>query len=264
MKIKIYQVDAFAEAAFEGNPAAVCPLDAWLPDSILQSIALENNLSETGFYVAEKAHFRLRWFTPRVEVDLCGHATLAAAHVLFKYEGFTGEHVVFQTRSGELRVSKAGKSSYRMDFPLDTLEALPADHAVGEFFSFAPVEVFKGKTDYLLVYGEQSAIEGVKVNFRGLAEFDGRGVICTAPGRTADYVSRGFFPQAGIDEDPATGSAQTTQAAYWNERLEKTAFSALQLSERGGSFQTEVVGERCYITGRAHDYMQGEINLTIL
>ena len=256
MKIPIYQVDAFAERIFLGNPAAVCPLDAWIPDALMQQIALENNLSETAFFVMHEEPARIRWFTPTVEVDLCGHATLASAHVISKHLGYKGHEIRFDSRSGPISV-KVNEDDYTLDFPLDELQQMPASHPVTSFFSLRPEAVFRGKSDYLLVFPNESDILEIRVAYEQLGQFDGRGVIVTSPSPSVDFVSRGFYPQSGVDEDPATGSAQTTLAAYWNARTGKDHFETRQLSSRGGTFSLRKKDNRVFITGRAHTYMSG-------
>jgi PhzF family phenazine biosynthesis protein len=216
MEIPIFQVDAFASSLFSGNPAAVCPLETWLSDEQMQLIALENNLSETAFFVRERNRnqgdpFFIRWFTPKTEVALCGHATLAAAHVLVNHLDIKESPLLFDSRSGLLRTSTdLGNNTYALDFPADTIVQLDNNHPISNFFSFKPQEIWKGSTDFLLIYPNQHQIETLRVDFEGLSNVSGRGVIVSAPGANLDFVSRGFYPQCGINEDPATGSAQTT------------------------------------------------------
>ena len=242
MKIPMFQVDAFADRAFGGNPAAVCLLDAWLSDTMMQAIAAENNLSETAFCVAEGNGYRLRWFTPVREVDLCGHATLATAHVLYADGHNAGDPIRFATKSGELTVSQDGEL-LAMDFP-----AVPG----------APVDV---PPDYMLVFRSEADIRRLEPNMAGLAEIDLRGVIVTAPGDACDFVSRFFAPGYGIPEDPVTGSAHCTLTPYWAGRLKKTNLHARQLSERGGELFCRQDGERVHIAGRAALYLRGEITI---
>lgn len=260
MKMKIFQVDAFTSQLFRGNPAAVCPLDHWLDDEVLQSIAAENNLSETAFYVADNQEWHIRWFTPVCEVELCGHATLATAHVLSKHLGVVNRHLRFNSLSGPLSVEIAG-DEYQLDFPADEIKRLSDDHEVTGFFSTEPLEVWKGKTDYLLRYREQDEVNHIEVNFRDLAHYDGRGVIITSLSNEYDFISRCFYPQAGINEDPATGSAHTTLGVYWNQNNGRKAFTAFQASRRGGHFQIEVDNDRVKIQGQAKTYLVGEIVL---
>lgn len=259
MKISIYQVDAFAEEVFQGNPAAVCPLEGWLPDSVLQAIAEENNLSETAFFVEEDSRFRLRWFTPVSEVDLCGHATLATAHVLFEKLAFPGDEIRFQTRSGELRVSRKG-DLLAMDFPAE--EALPVevpqDLVTG--LGGKPGELFLG-TDYLAIFSTEAEVRALQPDFARLKAIEGRGVIVSAPGDEVDFVSRFFAPKYGIDEDPVTGSAHCLLAPYWAERLGINPLTAEQISSRTGRVLCEVKGDRVLLSGKAVLYLQGTIEL---
>ena len=257
-ELTIYQVDAFTDTLFRGNPAAVVPLDTWLPDHLMQAIGLENNLSETAFFVAEGEVYRLRWFTPAVEVDLCGHATLASAHVLFAHLGFTGERLDFDTRSGPLRVKRAG-DAYRMDFPADRLTAAEPPAALFEALGRAPREVYTGREDYLVVYETQADVAGLDPDFGRLKEIGGRGVIATAPGDEVDFVSRAFFPNFGIDEDPVTGAAHTTSTPYWAGRLGKDDLTARQISTRGGELRCVLRGDRVDLYGRAVTYLKGTI-----
>ena len=258
MKIKIFQVDAFTDKLFSGNPAAVCPLESWLPDSAMQSIAAENNLAETAFFVKEGDGFHLRWFTPVAEVDLCGHATLASAHVLFHHLGYSGDVITFQSKSGYLKVRK--EDDYlTLDFPADTFEKVTIPSFLGEAFASQPVEAYKGRMDYMLVFGSQQEIENAGPDMSLIAKADARGVIITAPGLSSDFVSRYFAPQYGIPEDPVTGSAYTVLAPYWSEKLGKKELSAIQLSPRKGHLKCTHLGERVDITGKAITYMTGEL-----
>lgn len=235
MKIPIYQLDAFTEALFSGNPAAVCPLEGWLSDDLMQAIAAENNLSETAFLVAEGGGYGLRWFTPTVEVDLCGHATLAAAHLLLNHLGHGGDGVAFETRSGTLAVKRDG-GALAMDFP-----ALPPGERIEAAPGFAaalggrPAELYKirevhGAPYLLALFGSAAEVARLAPNFAAL----GANVIATAPGGEADFVSRFFAPVSGIDEDPVTGSAHCTLTPFWAERLGKSSLKARQISARGG------------------------------
>mgnify|MGYP003589353753 CR=1 FL=1 len=258
MKLAIYQIDAFADAPFRGNPAAVCPLEDWLPDSLLQSIAEENNLAETAFYVGREAHYNLRWFTPTKEVDLCGHATLAAAHVVFKRNpGLT--RITFESRSGPLHVSRES-DLLTLDFPAQEGKRCDIPPNLSKALGRRPRECYRSM-DYLAVFETESNIVGLTPNFRLLKTLDLRGVIITAPGTDSDFVSRFFAPNYGIDEDPVTGSAHCTLAPYWAQRLGKTTLSARQLSKRTGSLQCRVDGERVFISGQTVPYMEGTIQI---
>lgn len=261
MKIPIYQVDAFTNERFKGNPAAVCPLDSWLPDAVMQNIAAENNLAETAYIVSSGNEYEIRWFTPTVEVDLCGHATLASAYVLFNELSFGGEQINFIShRSGPLSVTKNG-SILALNFPVDTLSelSLSPEFAIG--LSQAPVKVFKGKTDYLFVYNSEAEILALQPDFEPLKAHSVRGIIVTAPGETTDFVSRFFGPACGVNEDPVTGSAHTTLTPYWSSVLGKTELTARQLSLRTGDLTCKLVGDRVEIAGEAVLYLRGEINV---
>ena len=259
MKIRQFQIDAFTAQVFGGNPAAVCPLDHWLDDTVLQSIAAENNLAETAFFVPEGDAFRLRWFAPLKEVDLCGHATLASAHVLFHCLGYAGERIRFATRGGELSVCREGDRLV-MDFPVRPPAVCAAPAALLAGLGVAPLAVLAAD-DYVAVYADRAQIRALKPDLGALEQLDLRGVIVTAPGQDVDFVSRFFGPKYGIPEDPVTGSAHCTLAPYWAARLAKTRLSARQLSRRGGELECELVGERVLLYGRSVKFMEGEIEL---
>jgi len=261
--MQIYQIDAFTEQLFHGNPAAVVPLTEWLPDDIMQRIAMENNLAETVFFVPEGDQYIIRWFTPAVEVDLCGHATLAAAHVLFEEMGYMAGTIRFYSpRSGLLEVSKGDQpGQLTLNFPSGP--PVPVDAApltvIFEGLGLAPQPLFKGPYDYMIVLDKEEQIAALDPDFRRLAASPGRGVVVTAPGRESDFVSRCFFPQSGIDEDPVTGSAHTMLVPYWADRLGKPRLSAIQLSARRGYLDCRLAGDRVYISGYAKIFMKGEI-----
>ncbi|MEM9362736.1 MAG: PhzF family phenazine biosynthesis protein [Bacteroidota bacterium] len=262
MKQKIYQIDAFASGPFKGNPAAVCVMDSWLPPELMQSIAEENNLAETAFTVFENGKYTLRWFTPETEVDLCGHATLATAYVLFNFYEYNENTIQFYSpRSGELIIENEGDGLISLNFPIDKIEKVLAENAINEAIGQVPLKTYKGKTDYLLVYGSQKEIEDLNPNFFLLDKIDCRGVITTAPGDEVDFVSRFFAPKCGIPEDPVTGSAHTTMTPYWSKTLGKNKLMAKQLSQRGGDLECEDLGERVKISGRAVPYLVGEIEI---
>jgi len=257
--IKLYQVDAFAERLFAGNPAAICPLDAWPDDALLQAIAAENNLSETAYFVPVEKDFHLRWFTPVAEVDLCGHATLAAAHVLFEVLGYDGECITFKTRSGDLIVTRRG-TDLAMDFPAVLPQACESPPALMAALRLPPSEVLVAD-DYLVVYKDEAMIRDLSPDYAKLRELDRRGVIVTAQGREVDFVSRFFAPKYGIDEDPVTGSAHCVLTPYWSGRLGRTRLSAKQISRRGGVLHCELHGERVTLVGKAVLFLRGEIVL---
>lgn len=262
MKQKIYQIDAFTDTIFGGNPAAVCILKEWLSDELMQNIAAENNLAETAFAVPNKDSYELRWFTPELEVDLCGHATLATAFTLFQYYGHSSNTIRFiSPRSGELLVKKNTDGSMTLDFPTDELLSVENQENINIAIGKKPLKTFKGKTDYLLVYESQQMIEDITPNFHLLDQLDCRGVIVSAPGKEVDFVSRFFAPQCGIPEDPVTGSAHTTLTPYWFAQLGKTRLTAKQLSQRGGHLSCEYLGARVKISGKAVCYLVGEIEI---
>jgi len=262
MKQKIYQIDAFTTKLYGGNPAAVCILDSWLDTELMQTIAAENNLAETAFAVNKNDHYELRWFTPEIEVDLCGHATLATAYVIFNYYGFTENTLRFiSPRSGELLVQKNKEGLLTMDFPTDDLINVPEQLNISKAIGKQPLETYKGKTDYMLIYESQVEIEAIAPNFHLLNELDCRGVIVSSKGNDVDFVSRFFAPQCGIPEDPVTGSAHTTLTPYWSEKLNKKILSAKQLSERGGELECEFHGDRVKISGHGVCYLVGEIEI---
>jgi PhzF family phenazine biosynthesis protein len=260
LEIKRYQVDAFAEEIFKGNPAVVCPLDKWLPDDLMQRIAMENNLSETAFYVKEGEGFRIRWFTPAIEVDLCGHATLATAFVLFNYENYLNDKIVFQSRSGPLHVTKSN-GLITLNFPADTLTEVPVTPELYAGFPEKPSKIFKGKTDYMLIYDRESQIKNCKPDFVTVKNIKARGVIITSKGDSVDFVSRFFGPQSGIDEDPVTGSAHTTLVPYWAGVLGKKELSAKQISAREGKLLCELQGDRVAMSGTGKLFSTGVIYL---
>jgi len=261
MKISIFQVDAFSDQLFKGNPAAVCPLNEWLPDELMQNIAQENNLAETAFIVPANEGYEIRWFTPTVEVDLCGHATLASAHVVFQELGHSGEKVEFYSpRSGPLTVTKRGDELV-LDFPSDTISQIDVEPLHSSGLSKAPKAVYKGKTDYLFVYDTEAEIRALIPDFEALKIHPVRGVIVTAPGEKVDFVSRFFGPACGVNEDPVTGSAHTTLTPYWSSVTGKRTLKALQLSQRSGSLTCTLKGDRVEIAGKSVLYLRGEINV---
>ena len=257
MKIRQYQVDAFTTRIFEGNPAAVCPLDAWLDDSLLQAIAAENNLSETAFFVKSARAFQLRWFTPVTEVNLCGHATLASAHVLFAILGHTANSIDFETHSGILTVKRQGKLLV-MDFPSVPPRPCAAPANLLSGLGIPPAETLAAD-DYLAVYDSEEAVLAIRPDMAMLAALDLRGVIATAPGRKVDFVSRFFAPKFGIPEDPVTGSAHCSLTPYWSARLGKLVLNARQVSRRGGDIQCELKEHRVALSGHAVTFMEAEI-----
>jgi PhzF family phenazine biosynthesis protein len=262
MRLPLYQIDAFVtEYPFSGNPAAVCPLQAWLPDPVMQAIAAENNLSETAFFVPEGRDYRLRWFTPTVEVDLCGHATLASASVVFRSLAPERNSVTFLTeKAGPLAVSRAGESLV-MDFPARRPERSPRTERVAAALGRRPAELLTAR-DYLAVYETADEVAALNPDFAAVAGLDRFAVIATAPGNDGiDFVSRFFAPARGVAEDPVTGSAHCTLIPFWAERLGKTRFEARQLSRRGGALSCAIDGDRVTIAGRARLYLEGTITI---
>ncbi|MBX2920728.1 MAG: PhzF family phenazine biosynthesis protein [Chitinophagaceae bacterium] len=264
MNIPLYQADAFTRKPFGGNPAAVCPLAEWLTDEQMQHIAMENNLSETAFIVKEQEGYRIRWFTPSVEVDLCGHATLAAAHVFFRHLGYAGDSITFQSKSGRLTVTQKTNGQLTLDFPADHFEKVddpPA--AIAEGLGIAVKEVCRGKFDYMAIADSQQVIEALRPDLKKIATLKSRGILVTAKGNSSDFVSRCFFPQSGIDEDPVTGSAHTLLAPYWASVFNKNVLTAVQLSSRRGYMDCELKDNRVLMSGYAVTFMKGEIIITI-
>lgn len=261
MKIKIFQVDAFAEELFTGNPAAVCVLNTWLDDNIMQKIAAENNLAETAFIVNNGNGYDIRWFTPTIEVDLCGHATLASAYVIFNFLDFKDDEIIFHSpQSGELRVTKVGDILF-LNFPVDKLERSNSIKEIEICMGIKPIEVLKGKTDYIAIVESEEEVANVILNLTAISKLDARGLIVTAVGNNVDFVSRFFAPQSGIDEDSVTGSAHTSLIPLWSAKLNKQDMVAKQLSPRGGRLICKHDGDRCSIGGKASLYLVGEIHI---
>lgn len=260
MHVPIYQVDAFASGLFSGNPAAICPLKDWLPDATLQAIAAENNLAETAYYMVKDGQYHLRWFTPGVEVDLCGHATLASAHVIMEMRREVSvPRVSFLTRSGELIVTRDG-DLYTLDFPSRPPVETPHDDKLFEALGATPQQVL-GARDYLCVFPTEAQVRALKPNMDKLAAIDRFATIVTAPGTDCDFVSRFFAPAKGVPEDPVTGSAHCTLIPYWASRLGKTKLFARQVSKRGGELWCEHRGDRVTIAGKAVEYLKGTIRV---
>lgn len=260
VEIDIFQVDAFALQVFEGNPAAVCPLKAWPDDRLLQQIAQANNLSETAFFVPNDDKFQLRWFTPVNEVDLCGHATLAAAHVLFAHLGYTNATIRFNTRSGELKVTKTAHG-LQMDFPATEIKAVEPPKALLLGLGQSAKSVLAG-FDYIVELESEEALLALSPDFIPWLELDLRGVVVTAASQNFDFVSRCFFPKLGVNEDPVTGSAHCELAPWWANKLGKSQLVAKQCSTRPGVVQCDVKQNRVLLTGTAVDYMRGTITLS--
>jgi PhzF family phenazine biosynthesis protein len=260
MRVPYYRVNAFTASAFGGNPAGVCILQEWLPDDLLQRIAAENNLSETAFLAGRDGFFDLRWMTPTAEVDLCGHATLAAAFVLFFEVKHKEACVEFQTKSGRLS-AHLKDHLIELDFPSRPPAACPAPEILIHALGAKPAEVLKSR-DYVAVFGSQAEVAALKPDMNLVSELDSLGLIVTAPGDTADFVSRFFAPQVGVPEDPVTGSAHSSLIPYWAERLGKTDLFARQISKRGGELYCRHLGDRVGIGGKAVIYSRGELEIS--
>ena len=260
MELDLYQVDAFAEEVFGGNPAAVVPLYEWLSDELMQKIAAENNLSETAFFVRKGEYYELRWFTPEFEIDLCGHATLATAYVLYEFLDYQEPAVVFETKSGRLFVDREGEM-LSMDFPSWPAREIQVTERVSHALGLRPKGLFAGERDMMAVFNTEAEVRSLKPDYREMANLDAVCLIATAPGLDHDFVSRTFCPSAGIMEDPVTGSAHCTLVPYWAHRLGKDVLTAYQASARGGLLQCEYLGDRVKIAGKAVCYMKGTVTL---
>lgn len=259
MKLPIYQIDAFAERVFAGNPAAVCPLQEWLSDEIMQSIAEENNLSETAFFVPTEQGFHIRWFTPVAEVDLCGHATLASAYVIFTILGYEKSEILFESKSGPLKVTNSGGLMV-MDFPSQPPVTCEIPEEIVQAFNDKPIECLKAE-DYIVVFGSEDEVRAAQPELSLLKNVDLRGVVITAQSNRYDFVSRFFAPKLGVDEDPVTGSSHTQLVPYWSNVLGVKKLHAKQVSSRGGELFCELAGNRVLITGKAIKYLTGEIEI---
>jgi PhzF family phenazine biosynthesis protein len=261
MKLDQYQVDAFTHNLFGGNPAAVVPLDEWLPDATMLAIAAENNLSETAFYVPDGEGFGLRWFTPEVEVELCGHATLATAHVLFNERGHGAESIRFTTRfSGELFVS-CDQRGICMDLPAHAIHDTDIHPAIGEALNGIPSAAYMAPS-WVYVFDSEDQVRALAPDFRALLVASDLPVIVTAPGDEVDFVSRFFGPQVGVDEDPVTGSAHCALVPLWAEKLGKTELTARQVSKRGGELYCELQNNRVLVWGQAVTFLRGQIEIS--
>ena len=260
MSIPHYQIDAFTSNLFSGNPAGVCLLTDWLPDATLQSIAAENGLAETAFVVQRGVYFDLRWFTPVLEMDLCGHATLAPAHVIFRHLGYRDSVVRFQTRSGLLTVTR-NDDVLTLDFPARPASVCTAPADLVNGLGRTPMTTAKAR-DYLAVFDTEQAVRELRPDMAALMRLDCLGIIATAPGDRCDFVSRFFAPGAGVPEDPVTGSAHCTLIPYWAKRLGRSKLHALQISQRGGELFCEDRGARVGIGGRTVTYSSGFLHVT--
>jgi len=260
MKLTLYQIDAFASEVFRGNPAAIVPLEQWLDDATMQAIAAENNLAETAFIVREPSGWRIRWFTPAIEADLCGHATLASGWLLMERLKTGSGSVTFASRSGALTVTQADGGRLQLEFPSRPATPLETPAALVEGLGARPLETLKAR-DVMAVFGSEDEVLALKPRFDRIADVDAIGVIATAPGRDVDFVSRFFAPRAGINEDPVTGSSHCTLIPYWAQRLGRTTLRARQVSPRGGELWCALQGERVLIAGNATLYLEGTIEV---
>ena len=259
MKLSLYQIDAFANKVFEGNPAAVIPLEDWLPAKTMQLIASENNLSETAFFCPSDNNYEIRWFTPNGEIELCGHATLASAYVLFNILNYKTEQIEFNSLSGSLIVKKIN-DLFRLDFPSQKPIKCKMPRLLTEGLGRESNNCYKNE-DYLVIFETEDEIANINPDFNKLKMLDSRGVIITAPGLNYDFVSRAFFPKYGVLEDPVTGSAHTKLIPYWAEKFGRSKLIAKQVSKRGGELFCENHKNRVYISGHAKLYMKGEIEI---
>jgi PhzF family phenazine biosynthesis protein len=261
--LPIYQIDAFTSEVFGGNPAAVCPLAEWLPEALMQRIAAENNLAETAFFVPQGPEFGIRWFTPEIEVDLCGHATLATAHVILNELGWPTPHLHFHSKSGLLKVYRRGHL-LELDFPATPPQVAPAPAHLLEGLGGHPAQILRSKFDYLAVFATEAEVLALQPDFRLLGKVTTRGIMATAPGTDCDFVSRFFAPAAGINEDPVTGSAHCALVPYWAEKLGKKQLYARQLSKRRGELWCELApNDRVKMAGDTVLYLKGEIKVTL-
>lgn len=258
MKIEFYQVDAFTSEVFRGNPAGVCVLDEWLPEDTMQNIAAENNLSETAFIIPAGQKYEIRWFTPRIEVNLCGHATLASAHVLYRHKDISKPGIEFHSKSGPLMVEKNGDILI-LDFPSRPPSICEIPPLLEKGLGLHPLEVLED-WNYLVLLPSEETVRKLTPDMTILGQLD-KSVIVTAPGEEADFVSRFFAPILGIPEDPVTGSSHCTLIPYWSKRLSKTTLVAYQVSVRGGKLYCQDIGDRVKIGGNAVTYLQGYINV---
>lgn len=261
MELSLYQIDAFADQIFHGNPAAVCPLNTWLPDTILQAIAMENNLSETAFIVGKNDDYEIRWFTPSEEVDLCGHATLASAYVVFRWLQPWNHKITFHSQSGPLLVQRNQENDeMTLDFPARQVTVCDIPEKLVQGLGITPRHVLKGAA-YVVVLESERQIRSLKPDLRLLGEQGFEKIIVTAPGDKVDFVSRYFKPNSIITEDSVTGSAHCVLMPYWSRRVNKNKLSARQVSKRGGNIICELKNDRVYLTGKAVPYLQGTITI---
>jgi len=258
--MKIYQVDAFTNKVFKGNPAAVVPLNIWISDEIMLAIAQENNLSETVFFVEIDGTYDIRWFTPSCEIDLCGHATLAAAHIIFSELNYPHKTIEFNSKSGKLLVEK-NKDWYTLNFPSESIEEIETPEVLQKALNVPILKTFKGKWKLLVELENKSVVENLAPNFNLLSQLESNGIIVTARGEKTDFVSRFFAPKLGINEDPVTGSAHTLLIPFWSEKLNKTKLKAFQLSKRTGYLKCKHLNDRVEMSGQAITYLKGQLTI---
>ena len=258
--IKTFFVDAFTEELFKGNPAAVCILEHWPSDDVLQLIAFENNLSETAFINIKEKTFQIRWFTPTLEVELCGHATLATARILFDEYLQDETDISFQSKSGKLFAKKENEMIF-LDFPIDHPNEVGFQPIIGESLQCEPIETLKGKSDYLAILPSEEDVKKLQPDFASMKNLNSRGLVVSAKSSKYDFISRCFYPQTGVNEDPVTGSAHCMLAAYWGRKLNKTILNAFQSSQRGGYLQCEISNDRIILGGNTKRYLDGIIKV---
>lgn len=257
----IYQVDAFNNKLFKGNPAAVIPLEKWISEELMQNIAAENNLSETVFFVNKNEIFEIRWFTPTCEIDLCGHATLAAAHIIFSELNYNSELLVFHSKSGELTVTK-NNNWYVLNFPSEEIKKIEIPNNLEKALNTTVLKTYKGKWKLMVVLNNEETVKNLNPNFNLLSTLNFNGIIVTSKGNSADFVSRFFAPKIGINEDPVTGSAHTLLIPYWSKKLNKKNLNAVQLSKREGILNCTYLNDRVEMSGQAVTYLKGTLTLT--
>jgi PhzF family phenazine biosynthesis protein len=258
--MRIFQVDAFNNQLFKGNPAAVCPLDKWISKDLMQSIAEENNLSETVFFVKNNQSFDIRWFTPTCEIDLCGHATLAAAHIIFTELNYNNKTIYFNSKSGELTVKK-DINWYTLNFPSETITKIETPKLLKQALNVPILNTYIGKWKLLVELENEETIANLTPNFNLLSQLESNGVIVTSQGSKTDFVSRFFAPKLLINEDPVTGSAHTLLVPFWAKRLSKNKLNAIQLSKRVGILKCNYLNERVEMSGQASTYLKGKLTL---
>jgi len=256
----IFQVDAFNNEIFKGNPAAVCPLNEWISENLMQSIAEENNLSETVFFVKNKSSFDIRWFTPACEIDLCGHATLAAAHIIFTELNYTEKVLEFNSKSGKLTVEK-NKDWYTLNFPSEEINEIETPILLEQALNITILKTYKGKWKLLIELENEEDVANLTPNFSLLSKLESNGIIVTSKGNKVDFVSRFFAPKLNINEDPVTGSAHTLLIPFWAKKLNKNNLNAIQLSKRVGILKCNYLNNRVEMSGQAITYLKGELTL---